>query len=241
MVKFGAAIEAIVAAGKVVMYCGIVLAGLEAGVGGVYLIASAINDLFSNQAIHVESTQKYVFNTYEGDYGVLSQIYSRPWYFMNGYLANETDDIVYYETKVVPTEGESRTENVPYMYISKSRPNDVNASITIGDDYRSNSSIAELKLTLNTGDTMQKYCYYNGQYYINLFALKTTKTYISGLELPSDIESQPYILKNNGLIYVGEGVNITQDGVTIDSNKVSTSEFTTKELYFSYHQNGDDA
>ena len=84
------------------------------------------------------------------------------------------------------------------MYISKSRPNDVNASITIENDYKSNSLIA--KLTLNTGDTMQKYCYYNGQYYINLFALKTTKIYISGLELPSDIEEKSFNRSSNAVI-----------------------------------------
>lgn len=197
----------------------IIVGGISAGIAG-------LASLFQQQALHSGTTQKYMTTIYEGDYGVISQAYSRPWAFTGNTMATVADDMIYINAVVTHTDGTSETQSIPYIYYSKTRPTDIDGEFVMESDYDSGSVLAPLKLS--AGDTMFKYEYYNGKYYINMFATETTYNY----RTPKITDRDQYdhaIIERDGFTYVASELGISYEqtkSITITSHFAYDSAYS---------------
>lgn len=194
---------------------------------GIAALFSLIGSLFQQQATHSQSAQKYMTTIYEGNYGVISQVYSRPWVFTGSEMATVVDDMVYINVDVTHSDKTIETKSVPFLYYSKTRPTDVDDTVKVEEDC--DLSFSSVELSFSAGDTMYKYEYYNGKYYVNMVATEITYNY----NTPQITERDTFdhtIIERDGFTYVAPGLK-TSDGTLISYDSTKSVTLT---LHFAY-------
>lgn len=147
---------------------------LWASLAAVPLAASSVYILFANfsDAENINASNQlglsYLTQEYVGEFGFITNIYSREWKFDEGSVIGGADEVISVMTEYTDESGDIKTTLIDYLYYGHERPDDfdipveVNTDLTLISDYIASLEIKE-------GSTLPRYVYKNNAYYISTF------------------------------------------------------------------------
>ena len=220
------------------------LATVIAGFAAVNLI-HAIAGLFVAQYRQKYLAINYLTTDYAGVYGYLTTPIAQPWYFENGQLVCESDELLLMPIDVntgsITTTSGDNIRNVMFVYSSTSRPASYGQIITIDTTNMQGANSFDLggqtKTEIKVGDKVPKFVYHNGKYYISIFGVDISKRYIvnqSANPVSWDASRNWWTQDNDGLYYVAASIKDNNIGEQfgINTYNIKSSKTIDKTISF---------
>lgn len=228
-------------AGAIFLSLGIVAMGTLI-VNAIHLIAGLFTPQYQQKYIAIN----YMTTDYTGVYGFLTPPIAQPWYFKEGKLVCETDEmiVVAIDTQdgTMPTAdtNDNNRKDAIYVYSSTSRPAGYGQIITLDNTKLGSADSLDIggKNQLAVGDKLPQFVYRNGKYYISIFGLQISKRYIVNQgenTISWDASANWWRQDEQGLYYVGEDVKDLMDNMGLDSSNIKdtkTYQNKIQTLYF---------
>ena len=188
-------------------------------------------------------TVQYILNQHEGEYGLIGNIYSKPWYIENNELIGFDDD--YILVNVTPTDSSGATASdraglLAFNYYSQSKPKDYGETITLASDHLPDATTPAGYYVAKEGDVLPKYSYYNGSFYLNSYYVEGyEKVIIHQTDAVEKITSETqylyweYIDNQYYVIDSAHWADSNYDG-GLDTGKLLDSNNITKTRYYRF-------